>query len=118
VGESGIESMNRDQVVQLLQVVTAYDNRKLDQVLVAAWNESATRGHWEFEPALNAVHDHYAGSTAWIMPGHVTERIKAKSRQPAPAAEVLELDKPIASPERRAELMAEIRKIADRKAVK
>lgn len=109
--------MNRDEIVELLQVVTAYDNRNLDHLIVATWCEAARRANWRRESALEAIHAHYAGSTAWIMPGHVTEQIKAKSRQPAPVAELLELDKPVASPERRAELMAQIRKIADGKRV-
>jgi hypothetical protein len=109
--------VTRDEIVELLQVVTAYDNRNLDTLIVATWSEAARRANWSREGALEAIHAHYAGSTAWIMPGHVTELLRAKSRQPASAAEVLQLDKPVASPERRAELMAQIRQIADSKRV-
>jgi hypothetical protein len=111
--------MTHDQIVQLLQVITTYDSRKLDGPTVAAWKEAAARARWDFPLALEAVHQHYATSTAWLMPGHVTEAIKAARRQPAPVSEVLaELTSaPPASPERRAELMAEIKRLADAKRV-
>lgn len=110
--------MNRDEVVNLLQAICVYDGRKLDGLVVAAWTESATRARWTFADALEAVHEHYAKSTAWLMPGHVTELIRAAKRQPAPVEELRALDAPPpASPERRAELMEQIRKLADRKSV-
>lgn len=110
--------MNRDEVVNLLQAICVYDGRKLDALVVAAWTEAATRGRWTFPDALEAVHEHYAKSTAWLMPGHVTELIRAAKRQPAPIAELRALDAPPpASDERRAEVMELVRKLADRKSV-
>lgn len=111
--------MTHDEIVELLQVISAYDSRKIDGPTVAAWKESASRGRWKAVDAFDAVHSHFAKSTAWLMPGHVSELIRAGKRHPAPVAEVLALDRGApASEETRARLMAEIRKLADSKAVK
>lgn len=110
--------MTHDEVVHLLQIVSTYDSRKLDHLTVAAWKEAASRARWTSDAALEAVHEHYSKSTAWLMPGHVTELVRAGKRHPAPVDEVLSIAAaPPASPERRAELMAQIRKLADSKAV-
>jgi hypothetical protein len=110
--------MSEDQVVELVQIIATYDSRKIDGVTLGAWREASLRAQWDFRAACNAVHEHYAHVTQWLMPGHVTELIRATRRQPAPVAEVLGLPAgPPASAERRAELMAAIRKIADSKAV-
>lgn len=111
--------MTHDEIVQLLQVISAYDSRKIDGPTVAAWKESAARGRWKSESAFEAVHTHFAKSTAWLMPGHVSELIRAGNRHPAPASEVLSVERGApASEETRTRLMAEIRKLADSKAVK
>ncbi|NKS42277.1 hypothetical protein GS496_17145 [Rhodococcus hoagii] len=110
--------MTRDQIITLLQTVAAYDGRKVDQLVVAAWSEAAVRANWNPGEAVEAVHEHYSKSHAWLMPGHVTELIRSGKRVPAPASEVLSLNAaPPASADRRAEVMAEIRRIADRKSV-
>lgn len=110
--------MTHDEIVTMLQIMSAYDSRKIDGPSIAAWKEAAARARWDSRDALNAIHEHYAKSTAWLMPGHVTESIRAAKRHPAPANEVLALPKaPPASAERRATLMAEIRALADSKKV-
>ncbi|ATW60859.1 helicase loader [Gordonia phage Getalong] len=109
--------MNRNQIIDLLTAASAYDRRTIGEGDVVAWSEAARRAGWTFDKALNALHDHFASTSQWLMPGHITERLRLASRQPAPADQVLALDKPVASPERRAELMAQIRKLADRKSI-
>lgn len=109
--------MTRDDVIELLQVVQAYDNRDISSLTIATWSKSADIAHWPRDAAFDAVHAHFANSTAWIMPGHVTERIRNAARQPRGADEVLALDKPVASTERRAEFMRQIRELANRKAM-
>lgn len=113
--------MTRDQIIDLLKVASAYDSRKPDSAQILAWSEAAGRAGWRFGNALNAIHEHYANSTDRIMPGHVTALIRATSARPSdtPVAEVLALPAaPPASAERRAELMAQVREIADRKAMR
>lgn len=110
--------MERDEVVQLVQVIAAYDNRRIDELLIQTWSESARRARWTMAAATDAVHEHFARSTAWLMPGHVTEAIRTARRQPAPVDQVLELTgPPPASEERRAEVLALVRNLADRKAI-
>jgi hypothetical protein len=111
--------MNRDQVIELLQVAHAYDNRKIDAIMVAAWSESARRARWTAHEATEAVHEHFAHTPGtYLMPGHVTERVRASRRQPAPVAELRALDPaPPASAEKRAEVMRMIRELADKKSV-
>lgn len=110
--------MTHDEIVHMLQIMSAYDSRKIDGPSIAAWKEAAARARWDSRDALESIHEHYAKSTAWIMPGHVTELIRASKRHPAPVGEVLSLPTaPPASPETRAALMAEIRALADSKRV-
>lgn len=109
--------MNRNQIIDLLTAASAYDRRTIGEGDVHAWSEAARRAGWTFDRALNALHDHFATTSQWLMPGHITERLRLASRQPAPADQVLALEKAPASAERRAELMAEIRKFADRKSI-
>src|ERR1044072_1382416 len=75
--------MNRDDVVDLLSAITAYDNRNATQATVAAWSMAADIGRGTLEEALGAVHAHYAESTEFLMPGHVTERIRSDRQDAA-----------------------------------
>lgn len=110
--------MNRNEIIELLQVVQSYDNRDIGQTTIAAWHEAAQRGRWTRAAALDAVHEHYATSTDWLMPGHVTPMVRAAMRQPAPASEVTaQLSKAPASEEVRNRAMAEIAKLAASKAM-
>lgn len=89
--------MNEIEVRRLLAAAMAYDNRKPGQAAVLAWGEAADRGRWSFEAALEAVHCHYAESTEFLMPGHITQRLRTGRRAdaeqfralpgPAPASE-------------------------------
>jgi hypothetical protein len=65
-----------DNIVELLQVAAAYDNRDIDAPMIAAWGEAARRQRWTFTEALEAVHQHYSQGVAWLMPGHVTQLIR------------------------------------------
>lgn len=69
--------MEHNQIVDLLKAASAYDHRKPDQASVLAWGESARRGHWSFERALDAIHHHYAHSPDRIMPGHITAHMRS-----------------------------------------
>lgn len=111
--------MTRDEVIDLLQTIHGYDNRKIDGISIAAFSESARRANWTFADAIDAVHDYYAFTPrGWIMPGDITERVRASRRQPAPVAELRAIGAPPpASPDRRAEVMRLVRRLADRKAV-
>lgn len=68
--------MNQDEIVTLLQIITAYDGRTIDNVSIMAWTQAAQRQHWTFDEAAAAVHEHYSASPAWLMPGHVTQLVR------------------------------------------
>lgn len=73
--------MNETEIRHLLASVMAYDNRKPGQAAVLAWSEAAARARWTFTEALEAVHRHYAESTDFLMPGHITKLIRVKRRE-------------------------------------
>jgi hypothetical protein len=81
--------MNEQEVRAVLATAMAYDNRKPGEANVAAWMEAADRGRWTFGAALDAVHEHYATSTQFLMPGHITAAVRARMRIPAPASEAV-----------------------------
>ncbi len=110
--------MNPNQIVDLLTAAAVYDRRTIGEADVAAWSEAARRGGWTYEAALDAIHEHGATSTAWLTPAHITQAC-AKNRRPSDRSvdEALQLSSAPASAERRAELMAQIRELADRKAI-
>lgn len=92
--------MTEDEVRRLLVAAMAYDNRKTPgQANVMAWCEAADRGKWTFESALEAVHGHYAEATDFLMPGHITARVR-KARQLPAAMERRMIEAPPAEPER------------------
>lgn len=74
--------MTEDEVIDLLSIITAYDKRSTGQGEVHAWFDAAQRGRWTFVEASEAVKAHYAESAAWLMPGHITDRIRAERSEP------------------------------------
>jgi hypothetical protein len=77
------------EVRALLAVATCYDNRRAGEAAVTAWAEAARRGRWTFDAAVEAIHEHYATSTDFLMPGHITAAIRARMRQPEPARQTI-----------------------------
>lgn len=69
--------MTHDQVVDLLTAISAYDNRKPNPAAVLAWGKAAELGRWTLPEALEAVHGHFSEDPAYLMPAHVTVRVKA-----------------------------------------
>lgn len=90
--------MDEFEIRALLSAAMAYDNRKGGESAVAGWAEAANRGRWTFGEALNAIHDHYAESRDFIMPGDVTQRIRARRRRPPPVKAIAGPTKPPADP--------------------
>lgn len=68
--------MTEPEVRRLLAAAMAYDNRKPGEANIAAWTEAANRGRWTFDDALEAVHEHYARSSVFLMPAHITKAIR------------------------------------------
>ncbi|MFC4373268.1 hypothetical protein ACFO5K_04060 [Nocardia halotolerans] len=71
-------TMTRDQVVELLQLIRAHDNRTVDEIAIQVFTHAAIRAHWTHEAAREAVLDHFTTTVGeWLMPGHITQHIKA-----------------------------------------
>lgn len=104
-------TLTEPQVRALIAAAMAYDNRKPGEATVAAWAEAAKRAGWTYERALEAIHTHYARSTAFIMPGHITELVRAQASLP-PRVELPPANP--ASEETRRKAMDAIRRFADR----
>lgn len=103
--------MTEDEVRRLLVAVMAYDNRKTPgQANVMAWCEAANRGKWTFEAALEAVHGHYAEATDFLMPGHITARVR-KARQLPAAMQRQAIEAAPAEPERIRSIMSGLAKM-------
>jgi hypothetical protein len=73
--------LTNEHILKLLRACSGYDGRRppTDQQK-AAWMEGGKRGRWTFAEAEEAIHDHYAEHTEWIMPGHVTAIIRRKRK--------------------------------------
>lgn len=79
--------MTRAEIGRLLAAVVAYDNREPTEPTEFAWGAAAQDARWTYDEAVLAVRQHYAASTEWIMPAHVTERIRAARQDRAMRAE-------------------------------
>lgn len=99
----------RRDAIDLVSTIIAYDNREDSDSVILAWREAGERARWTLPEALDAVHSHFAESTGWIMPGHVTERIRATRRALAARDQAaIEAAPDAASPERFRAIIAAI----------
>lgn len=72
--------MNPQEIINLLSIAAAFDNRKAGEAAVHAWTDAAHRARWTFDEAAEAVKDYYATTTdekPWVMPSHITAHIRA-----------------------------------------
>lgn len=90
--------MTTDDVVDLLSAITAYDNRNASPANVLAWAKAAELGRWTLPEALDAVHEHFATSTDFLMPAHITARVRATRQDRALRAEQAALEAAPADP--------------------
>ncbi len=99
-----------EEIRAVLAAAMGYDNRRPGDLNVAAWQEASEIGRWTLGEAVEAVHQHYATRTDFLMPGHVTQHIRAARRTaPMPAERQLPTAPP-AEPERVRDFMAQIRR--------
>lgn len=80
-------AMTARGIGDVLAVVVAYDNREITEAVVAAWLAAAQDARWTRDEAVIAVRQHYANTTEWIMPAHVTERVRAARQDRAMRAD-------------------------------
>lgn len=84
--------MNHNEVVDLLTAISAYDKRKPDRAAILAWGKSSELGRWTLPEALDAVHAHFSENPAYLMPAHITARIKAARQDRAMRDEALAIE--------------------------
>jgi hypothetical protein len=90
--------LTRPEMVDLLTAASAYDNRKPNPAAVMAWGKAAELERWTFEEAMAALHAHYAVSTEFVMPAHITALIKAERQDRAMRQEFAALEEAPADP--------------------
>lgn len=101
--------MTEQEIRALYATATAYDNRRPSEANITAWWQQAERNHWTFADALEAIHQHHAESTEYLMPAHITAIIKARKSQPRPVAETRQIEAaPPAAPERISAIVREV----------
>lgn len=84
--------MTNDEIIDLLTAVSAYDNRKPNPASVLAWGKASELGRWTLAEALDAVHAHFSENPDYLMPAHITARVKASRQDRAMRNEALALD--------------------------
>jgi len=67
--------VNRDEIVDLLTLVAARDNRQIGQITVVAWLDDV--GDLDFADCREAVRRHFRTSTEWLMAAHVRQLVGA-----------------------------------------
>lgn len=67
--------MTRSEIALLLGLAAARDNRRVDEVMVAAWHEDL--GDLDFADAREALRRHYRESTERVMPAHIRQLVRA-----------------------------------------
>lgn len=108
----------------LLTIASAFDGRDVGEVNIGAWYEACMDQRWsDFDACRKAVTNYYSraakpGERLWVMPGHVTEYVRANNRQPEQFDRAaLEGPPPAASETRRLALEELIASLANRKRV-
>lgn len=71
--------MTFDEVVDLLTLIAARDNRTVGRATALAWQEDV--GDLEFADAREAVRLHFRESTEWLMAAHIRQQVKAIREQ-------------------------------------
>lgn len=96
------------EIRQLLAIAMAYDHRKPGDSQVMAWHEAARRARWTFDEAREAILNHFATSTEYLMPGHVTTAIRERRSQPPPRAALPAAPLNPANPDRIREIIRDL----------
>jgi hypothetical protein len=80
--------MTRSEVVDLLTLIAAYDQRTVGRADVEAWAEIADLEHWTWPLARRAVieHNRSGGDRPRIRPAHITDAIRDVERVASGAA--------------------------------
>jgi len=105
-----VHKLTPADAAELLALAAAFDRRTVGQADAAAWADAL----YDLEPedCAEAVRLHYRESTAWIMPGHVRQRVSYLKTARADRLHDIELRREIESGN--AADRDQVRKIASR----
>lgn len=67
--------MNKREIGQLLTMAALVDGRTVTPEACLMWHEVI--GDIDYDMALEAVKDHFSRTTAWLLPAHVRDGVKA-----------------------------------------
>lgn len=70
--------MNITETGALLAKIQAFDNRKVDEGTIRAWQEVLEP--YAFQDCSKSVAKYYRGSSKWIMPSHVVDLVSEIER--------------------------------------
>lgn len=76
--------MSPEEVAALLAYIAALDNREVTREMVVAWSPLLEMA--DGETAIEAVRNHFATSTDYLMPAHVVTYIREKRKRDAEGA--------------------------------
>jgi hypothetical protein len=103
--------VNHDEMVDLLSLISARDNRSVGHATVLAWLEDV--GDLAFEDARAAVARYYRESREWIMPADVRRLVKTIRSERIAAAPIPAPDAAMGEKGYRAALKQIIMRIGD-----
>lgn len=81
--------MTKSEVAKLLALIASYDRRTVGVTDVESWHRVALHAGWTFHEACPAVVAQAANNPAWIVPAHLTERIREARRSAPPSVDDL-----------------------------
>ena len=71
--------MTTEEMARLLAKIQLGDNRQVTALVLQDWME--TLGHLRYEDAYRAVVEHRRESTDYLMPAHITQRVRRYQRE-------------------------------------
>lgn len=87
--------MTIEETIDLLTVAAGFDRRTVGRGDAVAWH--AALGDLRFEDCQAAIVAHYTGTTDWLMPAHIRQRVRQirdhrldGTEVPAPPAELVD----------------------------
>lgn len=72
--------MTPAEVTKLLALIAGFDRRTTSASDDLAWYAVADAAGWTYPLAERAVIEHFAHSTEWLKPAHITQRIAEAKR--------------------------------------
>lgn len=85
--------LSETEIKHLIALAGVYDQRRppadptAARMVIRSWQDASDRGRWTYTAAAEAIKAHYAETTDYLMPGHITALLRDRRRQPPSLAE-------------------------------